>query len=185
MDWSQIGNLSLNFIMDGATQSANYTVQTGNPQTAAQVTEKLTEPNFMWYQNPEVLAFGEHTLVVEVTECDTVPFILDYFTFNIQSSPTPLPTSGRSKKGSIAGGVVGGMVFVLLLAFVFNWYQRRKRRMRTRTRFCKYLSFDGGRLSPYDASTLAYPFRQDFQADREPIPLEAIPNEYDVKVNAS
>lgn len=75
---------------------------------------------------------GTHTL--KATLGNSGPLDIDYFivqpgTATISSSATPSPSSGSgsASAGAIAGGVVGGVAGLTLIAFGIWWFMRRRR----------------------------------------------------------
>jgi hypothetical protein len=89
--------------------------------------------NTLFYQSPPgSLQQGDHTLVLTVP--DGAPFALDYILVEGWESGvrTTSPQGHRSSlnAGAIAGGVVGGIVF-LLFGLVLLWWVRRRRRRRS------------------------------------------------------
>lgn len=133
MDLTAPSSLNLRFTVDGGSQEdKNYVVM----ESDVVEFQGLKRPNFPWYQTPSNLPTGEHTLGVEVLDCQNLTFVVDYFTF-MPSSVSISPAAGAgssSRKGAIAGGVVGGVVFVILVGLLFDCIRRRKRQIRTRFR---------------------------------------------------
>lgn len=135
-DFTIIGSLELRFTLDGVPEDAGHEVAVGDAQFLA----GLTQPNFKWYEAPADLAPGVHTLGVEVLACESLPFVVDYITYLPSSGSVsidvPSTPGSSSKKGPIAGGVVGGIVFLALVALLFDCVRRRKRQTRTRFGAC-------------------------------------------------
>jgi hypothetical protein len=144
-DFSNLGKLTLSFTMD--SQSLSYTYQV-TPTTPKFINEQGQEPNFKFHSF-DFLTAGEHTLVVNVTECANQTFRFDYLTYvpgfeKVSDMPTDLLTwasGGGSGSGSTGGGggggktsigvVVGSVVAalagsVLLGVLVFFLLRRRK-----------------------------------------------------------
>ncbi|KAF8154193.1 hypothetical protein B0H34DRAFT_80479 [Crassisporium funariophilum] len=135
--WSNIGVISLTFTLDGASLSQSYRVETDTPQF---ISEEGQQPNFLFYSY-DFLPEGNHTLVVNVTNCVNQTFIFDYITYTPSFSTlgampnltSTLPDrSGNSSRktsvGTIVGGIVGGIVVFLLVAGIFWTWRRRLRR---------------------------------------------------------
>ncbi|KJA18127.1 hypothetical protein HYPSUDRAFT_218388 [Hypholoma sublateritium FD-334 SS-4] len=153
-DFTILGSLELRFTLDGVPEDTGHAVAAGDAQFLA----GLTQPNFLWYEAPADLAPGVHALGVEVLACESLPFVVDYITFlpsdpSVSSDVPSTPAGSSSKKGSIAGGVVGGIVFLALVALLFDCMRRRKRQ--TRTRF-------------------VYPFQHGMRPRRSAIRLDSI-----------
>ncbi|KDR78324.1 hypothetical protein GALMADRAFT_245443 [Galerina marginata CBS 339.88] len=134
--WSNIGLLSLSFTLDGETLSQNYRVNTDTPQF---VSELGQQQNFLFYSY-DFLQAGDHTLVVNVTDCVNQTFTFDYITYNPSfSSLQDMPklanassasglTAGKSSKANIwaiVAGISGTLLLLLLLGLVFLYLRRR------------------------------------------------------------
>ncbi|KJA25163.1 hypothetical protein HYPSUDRAFT_200053 [Hypholoma sublateritium FD-334 SS-4] len=94
MNWTAIGSLSLRFALNGSSDDQDYAVVVDD----VQFSQGLTQPNFPWYQTPSNLAAGQYTLVVEVLQCQNLPFTVDYITY-LPSSLSSIPGSSVSTGG--------------------------------------------------------------------------------------
>ncbi|THV02160.1 hypothetical protein K435DRAFT_836527 [Dendrothele bispora CBS 962.96] len=138
-------NLGLNFTLDGYSQLVTFT------------NEDLSlpggSPHFPYFRN-DSLSEGNHTLIMTVVDVTgNTSVIIDYLTYNpsfatVRDKPTfsisnstsapsppetqsPDPTPGpESDRGAIAGGVVGGVVFLVLLALGVWLVYRKKQQAR-------------------------------------------------------
>jgi hypothetical protein len=134
--WSNIGLLSLTFTLDGASLSQNYRVNADTPQF---VSELGQQQNFLFYSY-DFLQSGDHTLVVNVTDCVNQTFAFDYITYNpsfsslqtmpnlTQVSSTSVVNGEKSSKtnvSAIIGGIAATLLLLLLLALSFLYRQRR------------------------------------------------------------
>jgi len=141
-DFSSPGLLALSFSIDSQSLSQTYRVTSSSPQLVAELGQ---QPNYLFYSY-DFLTTGEHTLVVNVTECLNQTFRFDYLTYvpafakisdmpkdsggssGASSSPGTGNNGHRAVK-SIVGGVVGALVgSVLLGALLFLFLRRRARR---------------------------------------------------------
>ena len=121
----------MRFTLNGAADDQSYAVVADDLQFSL----GLTQPNFPWYQTSRNLAPGQYTLVVEVLQCQDLPFIIDYITYLpsiLSGNPdTPASASGSSSaKKFVVAGIVGGSALLLLIFFSFEYMGRRKRRVR-------------------------------------------------------
>jgi len=121
-------------------------VTTSSPQLVAELGQ---QPNYLFYSY-DFLTTGEHTLVVNVTECLNQTFRFDYLTYvpafaKISDMPkdsggssgaAASPGSGNKGVKSIVGGVVGAVVgSVLLGVLLFLFLKRRARRRKENDEF--------------------------------------------------
>jgi len=105
--WDNLGLLSVTYSIDGKPFQQSYSVTTSSPEYINKIGDAS---NFLFYAIDTISA-GEHTLVIDVTQCSNQSFILDYITY----SPS-FPTLGRlanvttttSAKPSSTGG--GGTI---------------------------------------------------------------------------
>ncbi len=133
MDLTVPSSLDLRFTVDGGfVEDRSYTVV----ESDVAEFQGLKRPNFPWYQIPSNIPAGEHTLSVEVTDCQNLTFVVDYFTFMPSSlSVGSVARAGSSsRKGAIAGGIVGGVVFMILVGLIFDCIRRRRRQLKSRFR---------------------------------------------------
>ena len=150
--WAQIGNLSATYTLDGTATSKTYLVTESSPQFRKKFEE---ESNYILFSS-DPLAAGDHTLVINITQCINQTFILDYITYipsfltlasmpNLTNLPTTTFKSGSSSATSsgspvnqsnigrkkipinaIVSGLLGGILFFVLVGFLLG-YLRRKR----------------------------------------------------------
>jgi len=150
--WAQIGNLTATYMLDGTSTTKTYLVTTSSPQFTKKFEE---ESNYILFSS-DSFAAGDHTLVINITQCINQTFILDYITYtpsfltlasmpNLTNLPTTTINSGSSSATSsgsqvnhsnigrkkipisaIVGGVLGGILFFVLIGF-FLGYLRRNR----------------------------------------------------------
>jgi hypothetical protein len=145
-DFSNLGKLTLSFTIDSQSLLQTYQVTPTTPQF---INEQGQEPNFKFYSY-DFLTAGEHTLVVNVTECANQTFRFDYLTYvptfeKVSDMPTDLLTwasgsgsgsgstggstggGGKTSTGVIVGSVVGALAgSVLLGVLLFLFLRRRK-----------------------------------------------------------
>ena len=173
-DFTITGTLELRFTLDGVPADVGHAVAA----TDTEFLEGLTQPNFLWFEGPTDLTPGVHTLGVEVLACDSLPFVVDYITFlpsdpSVDSDVPSTPgSSSSSKKGPIAGGVVGGIVFLALVALLFDCVRRRKRQ--TRTRFGVSFLLKIRKWTTIDNACSVYPFQHGVRPRRSAIRLDSI-----------
>ncbi|THU75902.1 hypothetical protein K435DRAFT_880010 [Dendrothele bispora CBS 962.96] len=137
-------HLKLNFTLDGYSQSVVFTNE-GLPQPVG-------TPHFIYFQN-ESLVEGNHTLIMTLDDVTgNTSVVIDYLTYQpsfatlkdkpvfpsipISSNFFPTPSSSRSPGpkfniSAIAGGVVGGVVFLGLLALSI-WLLLYKKKQQVR-----------------------------------------------------
>lgn len=134
LDFTRPGNLSLGFFLDNADEQRLDLVIPPGPFPIAQ------KANYAFYRAPQTLTRGDHTLMVTVLECSgNQTFTLDYITYVSPpdtASVVQAPTASSATHGThaligpIAGGVVGGVVFLLLAGLLFDCVRRRRRQTR-------------------------------------------------------
>ncbi|THU77432.1 hypothetical protein K435DRAFT_812450 [Dendrothele bispora CBS 962.96] len=139
-------HLKLNFTLDGYSQSAIF-INGGFPQPGG-------SPHFPYFQNSS-LSQDNHTLIMTVDDVTgNTSVIIDYFTYKPSfvtlkdkptfppivvsnnstpaPTPTPAPTSSPAPNtGVIAGSVIGGVVFLVLLALGV-WFLYKKKQQTNR-----------------------------------------------------
>ena len=134
--WGNIGTLAATYTLDGGTPVAlTYPVTTNSPEY---VDGNLEKPNFRFFLLDTVSA-GDHTLVINVTQCLNHTFIFDYITYtplfsNLASMPslvfTAPPTASGSRHtpvGAIVGGVVGGLLALVFIPLILVFWLRRRK----------------------------------------------------------
>ena len=88
------------------------------------------------------MSAGDHTLVINVTQCINHTFIFDYITYtpsfsNLASMPSlvftsPASTSASASSkhapvGAIVGGVIGGLLVLVVIPLIIFWLRRRRK----------------------------------------------------------
>jgi len=142
--------LELNVTLDGTSHSVVF--------TNGGLSQPGGSPHFPYFRN-DSLEEGNHALIMTVKNVTgNTSVVVDYITYkpsfatlqnkpnfppiNLDNnttsvpSPTPTPTpppnpQDKSNAGAIAGGVVGGIAFLVLLPLGF-WLLRRKKRKQIR-----------------------------------------------------
>jgi len=149
--WAQVGTMTATYTLDGTSIPQTYSVTTRSPQFVAGDEEAS---NYILFAS-DTLAAGDHTLVINITQCVNQTFILDYITYTpsfstLASMPnlTLLPTTPGSSSaippgsssltngsqvdtkkvpiGAIVGGVLGGILFFVLIGFLLGYLRRRR-----------------------------------------------------------
>ena len=94
--WAQIGNLTATYALDGTLTTETYLATTSSPQFVKKFEQ---ESNYILFSS-DPLPAGDHTLVINITQCVNQIFILDYITYipsfsTLASMPnlTNLPTT--------------------------------------------------------------------------------------------
>ena len=119
-----------------------YLVTTHSPEFTANYQEAS---NYILFSSSNPLTAGNHTLVINITQCVNQTFILDYITYTpsfstLASMPnltllpitTAIPASQSNierKKtpiGEIVGGILGGSLFFLLIGFLLGYLRRNR-----------------------------------------------------------
>ena len=149
-EWGNLGTLAATYTIDGGTPiAASYSITTSSSNY---VNDFLENSNFPFVLLDSLPA-GDHTLVINVTQCLNHTFIFDYITYtpsfsNLASmpslvytarastspsaSPTALPPfqestgSKQTSVGAIVGGVVGGLLALFFIHLLVLWLGRRK-----------------------------------------------------------
>ncbi|THU75982.1 hypothetical protein K435DRAFT_879897 [Dendrothele bispora CBS 962.96] len=134
-------HLRLNFTLDGHSQVVVFTNET--------LSQPIGTPHFPYFRN-DSLAEGNHTLIMTVDDVTgNTSVVIDYLTYKpsfatLKDKPTfpPIvfndnstsssntPPGPRSNTGTIAGSVVGGVIFLGLLALGIWLLYKRKRQVR-------------------------------------------------------
>ena len=148
--WANLGILSATYTLDGGTPVVGpYPVTTSSVEY---VNGALEKANFRFFLL-DTLSAGDHTLVINVTQCLNHTFIFDYITYtpsfsNLASMPSlvftaPASTSASASPtashvsqtsagskhtpvGAIVGGVVGGLLALVFIPLIVFWLRRRK-----------------------------------------------------------
>ncbi|KIM41816.1 hypothetical protein M413DRAFT_445030 [Hebeloma cylindrosporum] len=134
--WSNLGLISLTFTLDGQSLSQSYRVKTDTPQF---VSELGQQQNFLFYSY-DFLQSGNHTLVVNVTDCVNQTFAFDFLTYtpsfstlasmpNLTQGSTGASSASQSEKSStaiIVGGVGGAVLLIAFLSLIFIFRKRRR-----------------------------------------------------------
>jgi len=145
--WAQIGSMAATYTLDGTSTPQTYSVTTRSPQFVANDGEAS---NYILFSS-DTLAAGDHTLVINITQCVNQTFILDYITYTpsfstLASMPnlTLLPSSSAIPSespsalingsqvetkvpiGASVGGVLGGILFFILIGFLLGYLRRRR-----------------------------------------------------------
>ena len=105
--WAQIGNLTATYTLDGTSTTETYLATTSSPQFMKKFEE---ESNYILFSSDPLTA-GDHTLVINITQCVNQIFILDYITYtpsfstlalmpNLTNLPTTTFKSGSSSATS-------------------------------------------------------------------------------------
>lgn len=137
-DYTRLGIMNVTFSLDGFTSSTFYEVLS----VVENFLDGVIQPNFPLYTSLDGMTAGPHTLVVEVVACENLTLTVDYFTYapaEAASSPATVSSSSRkSHAGAIAGGIVGGLAFLLITALILDCVRRRKRQLRHNFSKCFY-----------------------------------------------
>jgi hypothetical protein len=139
-DFSSPSVLVLSFSVDSQSLSQTYRVTSSSPQLVAELGQ---QPNFLFYSY-DFLTTGEHTLLVNVTECLNQTFRFDYLTYVPafgKVSDMPIYSDGGSSTspgtgdngnrgvGPTVGAALGAVLgSVLLAVLLFLFLRRRARR---------------------------------------------------------
>ena len=147
--WGNLGTLAATYTIDGGTPiSASHTVI---KTSTGYVNGALENSNFL-FALLDSLSAGDHTLVINVTQCLNHTFIFDYITYtpsfsslasmpslvytaatSTSASPSPtashvLQKSAGSKQTPVGAivGVIGGLLALFFISLVVLWLRRRK-----------------------------------------------------------
>ena len=129
-NWSTLGLITLTFDLDGSSLTRTFQVTSTTPQFQSQLGQ---QPNFEFFTY-DFLTPGNHTLVVNVTECVNQTFSFDYITFQpsfstLSNMPnlTSLTTGNdsRSSRGFPIGAIVGIIIVAIALAICVAFGARR------------------------------------------------------------
>ena len=105
--WAKIGSLTANYTLDGTSMPQTYSVTTSSPQFMQNYGDEF---NYILFSS-DTIAAGNHTLVINITQCVNQTFILDYITYtpsfstlasmpNLTNLPTTAFQSGPSSTTS-------------------------------------------------------------------------------------
>ena len=128
-----LGTISVEYTLDGVSSFQNYTV---TPTTTEFTSGIKQQENFILFAN-QWLAAGNHTLEMQITNCDNQVFELDYILYKpafrslatkplLPSDQPPMTSKPTTKKSShvpaIVGGVMGSVIclFIVLLLLLFR-----------------------------------------------------------------
>ncbi|KAF8968823.1 hypothetical protein BDZ97DRAFT_331274 [Flammula alnicola] len=136
--WSNLGLITLSFTLDGQSLSQTYRVNADSPQF---VSELGQQQNFLFYSY-DFLQSGDHTLVVNLTDCANQTFAFDYITFTPSfstlatmpnltlalpiSNGTGQPLAKKSHTAAIVGGIAGVIILLLFGGLIFVFRRRRR-----------------------------------------------------------
>lgn len=134
--WSNLGSITLTFSIDGVPTSKIFPVTSTTPQFQTQFGQ---QQNFKFFSY-DVLDSGDHTFVVNVTDCVNQTFSVDYITFvpafstlatmpNLTSpSSTGASNLSPSHRNLSIGAIIGIVVAVIIVfASVFLGSRLRKK----------------------------------------------------------
>jgi hypothetical protein len=134
-NWSTLGSMTLEFTLDGSSTTKTFQVTSSTSQFQSQLGQ---QPNFE-FLSYDFLTPGNHTLVVNVTECINQTFSFDYITYQpsfstLASMPnltslegSRISNSSRSfPAGAIAGIVIVVIAFVICAVFAARKWKQRK-----------------------------------------------------------
>lgn len=93
-DSTRLGSLQLSFVVDDAIHSSiSFEVSSLDENHI----QGLIEPNTPFFETPNDLPLGQHTLVATVTGCQNQVFIVDYITFTpVDATELANPTASDS-----------------------------------------------------------------------------------------
>lgn len=134
-NWSNLGLLTLTFIMDDSSLSRTFQVTATTPQFQSQLGQ---QQNFQFFSY-DFLQPGNHTLVVNVTNCVNQTFSFDYITFapsfstlatrpNLTSLTDTVSNDSSSSHKLSAGAIAGIAIVVIIVSLGGVLFSRRQRR---------------------------------------------------------
>ncbi|KAF8891350.1 hypothetical protein BD779DRAFT_198630 [Infundibulicybe gibba] len=128
-DFSVFGNLSIIFDLDSQSTPLTYAVGPDTLEFKAGVGRR---PNFPYFSRAS-LAEGNHTLTINITQSNEIPFILDFLTYRSEANPPPScsssPPSTRISPLArpIIGSVIGVLAVFLIIILTCLYLRRRKK----------------------------------------------------------
>ena len=134
-NWSTLGLITLSFTLDGSPLSKTFQVTSTTTQFQSQLGQ---QPNFQFFSY-DFLPPGNHTLVVNVTDCINQTFSFDYISFQPSFSTlaampnlTSLTGTEASHSGSshLSAGAVAGIVIAVIVIIGCVYLARRIRKKR-------------------------------------------------------
>jgi hypothetical protein len=140
-EWGNVGTLAATYTIDGGKPvAASYPITTSSSNYVNNYLENSNFP-FVFFDS---LPAGDHTLVVNVTQCLNHTFIFDYIIYtpsfsNLASMPSlvyraPASTAASAQKsaglkptpvGAIVGGAVVGLLALFFIPLLVLWLRRR------------------------------------------------------------
>ncbi|KAJ7577552.1 hypothetical protein C8J56DRAFT_899171 [Mycena floridula] len=141
--WIQPGSYDLTINVD---DQIPFTVTFNSSAPHHLDSDAPDQPNLKLFSTGD-LPPGNHTIVANLTRCDTQTLIIDYIEYspsfsslatmpNLTKStgsatgPSNIPTvitpnPKKSSAGAIAGGVIGSLTLLVIAALLFLWWRRR------------------------------------------------------------
>jgi hypothetical protein len=121
-NWSTLGLITLSFTLDGSSLSKTFQVTSTTTQFQSQLGQ---QPNFQFFSY-NFLTPGNHTLVVNVTDCVNQTFSFDYMTFEpsfstLAARPNLTSLTGHthsSSAHSLSAGAIVAIVMITVVAVV-------------------------------------------------------------------
>ncbi len=131
----------MNYTLSEPTEST-YSIDNVVKQNYIAPQVKVDDYGVMFFDSGDIGALNHFMLVNITSATASFPYYLDSIavvsplnasTTSSQSltpshSVTPVPSGQHPAAGPIAGGVLGGVSLISLLAAIFFWYRRRKSR---------------------------------------------------------
>ena len=145
--WSNLGLITLTFTMDGSSLSHTFQVTSTTSQFQTQFGQ---QQNFQFFSY-DFLPPGNHTLVVNVTDCVNQTFSFDYITFTpsfstLATRPNLTDTVSGNLSHShskLSTGAIVGIIIVVLALFggILFWRRRWKKKSKHEGKPFVYLFF--------------------------------------------
>ncbi|KAJ7582336.1 hypothetical protein C8J56DRAFT_1168284 [Mycena floridula] len=150
--WNQLGSFDLIATVDNQLPVS----QTFDARADQNPENFIHQPNFLLFSS-EGLQADNHTITLSLARCDNQTLIIDHILYvsafnslatmpdvttldthppmssspsNITLLPTIISASSAVKKvsaSSLAGGIIGGIIFLLLVLFLFLWKSRARK----------------------------------------------------------